>query len=89
MAATRKKHPALPDEPGWYLFRIGIAAPPAKQGKWRAGYNRQGAEFRTSSLFDTEQQAIDWVWEEYKAQNRAAQQSDIVQRFLCSAWVAA
>lgn len=84
MAATAKKHPALPAEPGWYLFRCGINAVPQHQNKWRAGYNRKDEPFRTSRLFDTEQEAVEWVWQAYRNKKAAEQHGDIVQRWLCS-----
>lgn len=84
MAATTKKHPALPAEPGWYLFRVGINATPRLQGKWRAGYTGKTEDFRTSSYFDTEQEAIDWIWAEHRKKKAAEQHGDIVQRWLCS-----
>lgn len=72
----KTKHPALPDQSGWYLVRRGQ--------KWRTGYH--GKEHRhINTTVDTEADAIAWLNDKV-AEYTKPHSGDVAQRFLCGNW---
>lgn len=87
MAAPRKKHPALPAEPGWTLCRIGPTGKPSQRGKWRVGYVGKKHPRRVI-IKDTEAEAIAYLQQKYAEFHSPRKIDDVAQRWLCRRLVA-